>query len=323
MKLCLRGTTDYWVNDSIGRPFFVVNRPIDQGLIESLESDIVPRLLQDVPDQPTEEQLKTDPYLSRFTLLFDREGYSPKFFKKMWTDHRIACTTYHKFPKDDWPVEWFTKVDSKLPDGQTVSLMLAELGSWIGGKDGLWVREVRKLTDSGHQTSVISTAYDRSGPQTATTQFCRWSQENFFRYMKQHYALDLLSEYQTCEIPETKRPVVNPPWRDLNNQIRSLKSKLAQRQAKFATLTLHPEDDAQKIPKWEQRKAELREEVEQLEHELSELKTRQQATPHHVSWDDFSESDKFEQLAPEPKASAGHGKNDFLPSGNGNGERAS
>ena len=301
MKLCLRGTTDYWVNDSIGQPFFVINRPIDQGLIESLESDIVPRLLQDIPDQPTEEQLNTDPYRSRFTLLFDREGYSPKFFKKMWNDHRIACTTYHKFPKRDWPTEWFTEVESRLPDGQIVSLNLAELGSWIGGKDGLWVHEVRKLTDSGHQTSVISTAYDRSGPQTATAQFCRWSQENFFRYMKQHYALDVLSEYRTCEIPDTKRPVVNPPWRDLDKQIRSLKSKLTQRHARFAALTLHPEDDAEKIPKWEQRKAELQEEIEQLEHELSEFKTRQKATPHHVSWTDFPEADKFEQLAPSRK----------------------
>lgn len=25
-RLCLRGTTDYWVNDAIGRPFFVVSK---------------------------------------------------------------------------------------------------------------------------------------------------------------------------------------------------------------------------------------------------------------------------------------------------------
>ena len=28
--------------------------------------------------------------------------------------------------------------------------------------------------------------------------------------MMQHYAIDLLNEYRTEEIPETKRPVVNP-----------------------------------------------------------------------------------------------------------------
>jgi len=29
----------------------------------------------------------------------DREGYSPVFFKEMWQSHRIACITYHQFPK--------------------------------------------------------------------------------------------------------------------------------------------------------------------------------------------------------------------------------
>ena len=44
-----------------------------------------------------------DRYRSRFVILFDREGYSPEFFKEMWQTHRIACITYHKYPKNDWP----------------------------------------------------------------------------------------------------------------------------------------------------------------------------------------------------------------------------
>ena len=50
----LRGTTDYWVNDALGQPFFAVERPIDLGFWR-LRSDIVPRLLKDVPGQPTVE----------------------------------------------------------------------------------------------------------------------------------------------------------------------------------------------------------------------------------------------------------------------------
>jgi hypothetical protein len=63
-RLCLRGTTDYWVNDALGLPFFSVERPIDHGLLEALRTDIVPRLLKDVPAQPTVEELKADPHLS-------------------------------------------------------------------------------------------------------------------------------------------------------------------------------------------------------------------------------------------------------------------
>ena len=59
-RLCLRGTTDYWVNDVLGQPFFRIERTIDHGLLEVLKSDIVPRLLKEVPNQPTEAELKAD-----------------------------------------------------------------------------------------------------------------------------------------------------------------------------------------------------------------------------------------------------------------------
>jgi prepilin-type processing-associated H-X9-DG protein len=62
-RLCLRGTTDYWVNDALGQPFFLVSRPVDQGMLEALRNDIVPRLLEDIPGQPSAEALEKDPYL--------------------------------------------------------------------------------------------------------------------------------------------------------------------------------------------------------------------------------------------------------------------
>ena len=301
-RLCLRGTTGYWVNDALGQPFFVVDRPIDQGLLEALESDIVPRLLEDVPGQPTPEQLATDPYRHRFIMVFDREGYSPKFFKQMWREHRIACLSYHKYPKGDWPEPWFQPTDVTLPSGEQVSLKLAELGSWVGDRpSGLFVREVRKLTESGHQTSLISTAYGHLALQDAAGLFSRWAQENFFRYMIQHYAIDLLSDYQTEEIPGTNRPVVNPPWRELERQSRSLKGRLTHRQARFAALTLHPQDDQRKLAQWQRRKAVLREEIEHLEQELQELRGKIKQTPKHIEWQEMPEEQKFQRLAPSRK----------------------
>jgi len=62
-RLCLRATTDYWVNAAGGRPFFVVHRPVDSGLLAVLEGEIVPRLEKEVPHQPTPEQLAQDPTL--------------------------------------------------------------------------------------------------------------------------------------------------------------------------------------------------------------------------------------------------------------------
>jgi hypothetical protein len=301
-RLCLRGTTDYWVNDVLGQPFFAVERPIDHGLLEVLRSDIVPRLLRDVPNQPTAEELEADRYRARFVIVFDREGYSPEFFKEMWQTHRIACITYHKFPKDDWPTTEFVECETTLPNGERISLKLAERGSWIGDKkNGLWVREIRKLTESGHQVSLISTVFSELARGDAAWLFSRWSQENFLRYMMEHFAIDLLNEYRTEEIPETKRPVVNPKWRELDRRKRSVKSKLTHRQARFAALTLHPESDEAACAKWEKCKAELVEAIEQFEKELTKINDELKGTPGHLKWEDLPASEKFKRLAPSRK----------------------
>jgi hypothetical protein len=60
-------------------------------MLATLRDDIVPRLLKEIPDQPSERQLKEDPCLCRFVLVFDREGYSFAFFQEMWRRHRIGC----------------------------------------------------------------------------------------------------------------------------------------------------------------------------------------------------------------------------------------
>jgi hypothetical protein len=180
--------------------------------------------------------------------------------------------------------------------------MLAERGSWIGDqRQGLWVREVRKLTSSGHQVSLISTAYSRMGLENAGQLFSRWSQENFFRYMMEHFAIDALGEYGTEVIPETNQRVVNPAWRQLEYQRRSVQSKLTQRQARFAAITLHPQTEVCEIPKWQRQKAELQEQIELFENELATLKDRMRSTPRHLAWDSMPESEKFERLSPGRK----------------------
>jgi len=78
--------------------------------------------------QPSDEELQANRNLCRFVLVLDREGYSPVFFKEMWQSHRIACITYHKFPKENWPVEEFQETLVTLSCGELVRLKLAERG---------------------------------------------------------------------------------------------------------------------------------------------------------------------------------------------------
>jgi hypothetical protein len=164
------------------------------------------------------------------------------------------------------------------------------------------VREVRKLTDSGHQTSVIATAYDVEMQPLAASMFARWCQENFFRYMMEHFEIDLLSEYGTEPMADAQQ-VVNPKWRLLDKDKRSLQSKLTYRNARFASLTLHPEaeQDGEKYRLWVQEKGELLEEIQQFDHELTQTKAALKATPKHIAWSELEEQDKFQRLAPSRK----------------------
>ena len=306
-KLCLRATVDYWVNAMDGQPFFAVNVAADPGLIQVLEQDILPRLLQDVPGQPDAQALADDPLLHRFTLVFDREGYSPEFFREMWVRYRIACLSYHKHQGGDWPVDFFAEHKVTLAHGETVEMRLAEMGTYVGsGGDGLWMREIRKLSESGHQTSIIGTVFKPPMELLAPRMFARWCQENFLGYMMEHFVIDLLMEHGTEPFHGTEK-VVNPEWRDLEKQRNSITGKLRHRRAKFAELSMNPEeeDDAKRHLKWEDAKGMLLEQIREYESRLADVKTQARQTPRHMTWDELPEGQKFQRLATSRKRLAG------------------
>jgi hypothetical protein len=138
-RLCLRGPTDYWVKAMDGQPFLAVTQPADPGLLKGLEEQIVPRLLAEGPRQPSAEALAANRSLARFTMIFDRAGYSPEFFARPWKQ-RMAVITYHKFPEEPWAVPEFSRQKVRLVNGEEVELERAERGVCL--RNGLWVREV-------------------------------------------------------------------------------------------------------------------------------------------------------------------------------------
>jgi hypothetical protein len=166
----------------------------------------------------------------------------------------------------------------------------------------MWMREIRKLTQSGHQTSLISTAFELKLTRVSARMFSRWCQENFFRYMMEHFAIDLLQEYGTEKFPDTEQ-VVNPAWRILERKRNSIQNKLRYRQARFGEMSMYPQtnDNAEKYAEWVNKKANLFEEVEQHEVELSKIKSKIKQTPKHITWDNLKDQDKFLHLLPERK----------------------
>jgi hypothetical protein len=296
-KLCLHATCDYWVNAMNGSPFFLVPKDIDPGLIHVLEHEIVPRLEKEIPGQPSKEQLEQDPLLHCFIMVFDREGYSPDFMLRM-KNKRIACLTYNKYPKADWKEEEFFHKQVKLISGEIVNMRLAERGVLLGGK--IWVREFRRLMPGGHQTSIISTVYRMDLDTQVMGMFARWSQENFFKYMRQHFNLDKLADYSVSEVSgETK--VVNPKHRSLDGLIRKKVGLLHRKMASFGALTINGEIEARKIEQYQHQKAELQEEIATDQIEIEKLKSERKKIPKHILISELPEEERFQRLSTRSK----------------------
>lgn len=296
-KLCLRASVDFWVNAMDGQPFFAVNKAVDPGLVKVMEEDIVPRLESDVPNQPSAAQLDADPLLHRFMLVFDREGYSPDLWLRL-KEKRVACLSYNKFPKLDWDVQEFTEHPVTLSNGEKTKMHLAERGTRLS--NGLWVREVRKLSQQGHQTSILSTNYAINLILLAVYMFARWSQENYFKYAREHYSLDRLAGYGTQEIPESIT-VVNPQYRKLDGEVRSANGKLSRALAQFGALNVEQAIEPDTMEAFTLKKAALKDDIEDLQAKVATLKANRKATDRHIAVKDLPEDQRFKQLSTHSK----------------------
>jgi len=210
----------------------------------------------------------------------------------------VACLTYHKFPKQDWSETEFSEHIVSLPHGERVVMKLAERGTQLGNK--LWVREIRKLTESGHQVSILTTNFLADIDGIAAHMFARWSQENFFQYMMQNFAIDRLVDYQLGEADATAI-VVNPAYRKLESEIKSKAAKLSRMLARFGAIALPAEMEPPQVATYETEKGKLKEEIDLIQDDLAKQKTQRKETPKHMRLADLPEKERFVPLAPARK----------------------
>ena len=291
-RLCLRGTTDYWVNDALGRPFFVVSKTITEGLGATLLNDIVPELLASVPHQPSQQALDQDPLLHRFAVIFDREGASYSLLSALW-QHRIAAITYRKNVADQWEQSEFEQMEVPVPGGGTTRMMLAQRETTLSASGhSIPVKEVRRLTKTGHQTAIISTGRTLPTATIAGRMFARWCQENFFAYMMQHYDIDGLVQYGAQDIPGAVQ-VVNPAWRTQDKAVRRTRSELNRLLAQLGKLHECESED-----KTAYKKAALFETIEEMKAVLEQQRSERKRLKRKVAIESLPESQRPTQLLP-------------------------
>jgi hypothetical protein len=254
-KMPMPGDTEYWVNDTIGRPLFFVLPDANEGLLSVMERVVLP----EIRGLAGEDR--------RVTLVFDREGWSPVCFEA-WCDAGFDVLTYRKGATEDWPEEEFVEVEKALlgeglieeldevevrlghpvPKKEVLRYCLAQrvvclrkpkkkemkergyadtydedLGPEAGG---FWMREIRRLCPSGHQTAILTTVEEGEAMVLASRMFSRWRQENFFKYLIEEYAIDHAITHAFEEM-DPERLVKNPDRKKAEKQREKLRGELA------------------------------------------------------------------------------------------------
>ncbi|MCP4040223.1 MAG: hypothetical protein GY733_24980, partial [bacterium] len=275
------GTKDFHVNDRRADPLFFVTAEATEGLLSMLESTLLPEVRRQVGPK------------RRVTIVFDREGWSPEQFAK-WKDQGFDVLTYRKGKQSRWQSRFFSMVKGKV-GGEKVEYRLAERE--VPLTNGLKVREIRRLTDDGHQTAVITTNDKLPLLAVAHRMFSRWRQENFFRYMRHEFALDHLCTYQV-EPADPRRIVPHPERVQLEKKLRSVRAartRLLERALKLAP------GKTTRIDKRQVGEAELDQLILKHEREARKLSARIEKFPKHVPIDEVLEPKQIVRLERERK----------------------
>lgn len=240
LKRVLRAETDYWVHQAHGQPLLVVHEPVDSSFRETLRDGVLPEIRRVVGDR-------------RVRIVFDREGWSRELFDDLLSLN-FDFMTYRKGPYEPLADSEFGEATFGAPGQPAVHYELAE--TVFEQPDWPRLRLVAVKKKNGGQTHVLASgrltwealdqdagAADLPAAELAWWMFHRWSQENWFKYMRTEYALDVLVDY-SVELDDADRLVVNPQWRELDRQVASVRSRLERAQAKYARLVMKSEEKA-------------------------------------------------------------------------------
>ncbi|MCK5539072.1 MAG: hypothetical protein KAI79_19780 [Bacteroidales bacterium] len=297
LKICLPGMTEYWINNSEGMPYFVVTGEVNEKMQEMIMNQILPRLLSEIAINVPSQQLEEDADLPRFTLVFDREISSPKFFAQLWTEYRVAILTYKKNVKDKWDNDDFVEQKIQIDNNEVVMELSEKTIEW----DHVEFREIRKKNSDSHQTSIITNNKKLTAVLVAIKMFSRWTQENFFKYLRSDYALDHIAHYLVNEI-DSEFEVVNPPHRKLTNILKKLRERIVRKEAKLYTLIKQNIDAGiDQTQTYLNKQAKLEDELQILKIQENEYITERKKYPYKITIKEMVEKERYNKLDIESK----------------------
>jgi hypothetical protein len=195
-------------------------------------------------------------------------------------------------------VEEFQTVTGAV-DGREVTYTLAE--RTVAVLTGFPMREIRRLCANGHQTAILTTRQDLAVEVAAYRMFERWTQENFFRYMRQHFGLDALVTY-AVEPADPERTVPNPQRKELAKVLARSQAALKELEQRYGAQALaNAEAQRPTMRGFKIAHADLGQRIRAQQAESQALKAQLTALPKRVPVKEVVAEAEVVKLAPEAK----------------------
>jgi DNA-binding CsgD family transcriptional regulator len=285
MHLAAPASTDYWVNDQRGDPLFVVTADANAGMTRML-----------LPVLGEVRELLGPSRHS--TVVFDRGGWSPQLFRDLLS-MGFDVLTYRKGRTRHVTEKRFTWHRARL-DGRRVEYLLHDQPvRFLKGK--LRLRQVTRLTETGHQTPMVTSRWDLRAIVVAHRMFERWRQENFFKYLREEYLIDALVDYQV-EPDDPNRSVPNPARKAIEKEIHTARVHLKKLRQSYGTTAIdYVQGRTRTVVRFEIAEEIIRKKIDKTTDRIKKLKVRCESLPARVPLGDARKGQEAVKLSTERK----------------------
>lgn len=282
-RLAVPGHTDVYLHDARGRALFFLSRPLNDSLGRA------------IPAAVAEIRQLHGP--GPFTLVFDRGGFSAEAFRFLQVEG-IGFITYLKgrkrhrrVPAHRFQPSWFAF------EGKRQVYSVFEKTTRVGRAGA--IRTILFLGDEAQQIPVLTNLTAPSTP--AKIVHClqlRWRQENSFKFLHEHYAIEQLIQYGADPEAQSRR-VANPKRKALTDRIRAVTQEMHTLEADLGrAIDTNAERQRRTTRGLKIAHSALRRTLAERRHVLARLQNRLRHTPGQI---DAAEAGKTRSLLREDR----------------------
>jgi hypothetical protein len=214
------------------------------------------------------------------TLIFDRGGYSQKCFRYLKEKREMYFVTYLKNRRKEREIaeREFKTYRVKTEDGEEGEYQICEKEKRETRYGS--VRVVVLLAEDGRQIPVLTNNPHMQMEEIVYLLQHRWREENCFKYLIEHFGIDLLTTYKTEEAPDKVIRRSNPERQKINQKIKQKKSEREKLQSELAQRVLEKgKGSKETIEDFLEQESDLKWAIKNIEVDLDSLKRKRESIP--------------------------------------------